>query len=211
MRANVYIVSAPSGSGKTTLLRSLLRAFSDLKFSVSHTTRQPRDGEQNGADYFFVDRPAFTKMIDRGEFLEWAEYQGQLYGTARLWVESNLEAGCDVILDIDVQGAGQVRKKIPEAVTIFIMPPSYGELERRLRERSRPSGGASESEESILRRLEIAKGEIPLCREYHYVVVNDVLQNSIQLLESIVRSGRATPERQDARIAEIIASFGGNA
>jgi guanylate kinase len=211
MRANVYIVSAPSGSGKTTLLRNLLRTFSDLKFSVSHTTRQPREGEQNGADYFFIDRTVFTGMAAGGEFLEWAEYQGQLYGTARSWVERNLEAGCDVILDIDVQGARQVRKKVPEAVTIFVMPPSYAELERRLRERSRPAGGASESEESIRRRLEIAKKEIPVCREYDYIVINDVLQNSIQLLESIVRSGRATPERQEARIEEIIASFGGNA
>jgi guanylate kinase len=211
MRANVYIVSAPSGSGKTTLLRNLLRTFGDLKFSVSHTTRQPRDGELNGADYFFIDRAVFTGMADRGEFLEWAEYQGQLYGTARSWVESNLEAGCDVILDIDVEGARQVRSRIPGALTIFIMPPSYSELERRLRERSRPSGGASESEESIRRRLEIAKREIRFYRDYDYIVVNDVLQNSIQLLESIVQSGRATPERQEARIEEIIASFGGTA
>jgi guanylate kinase len=211
MRANVYIVSAPSGSGKTTLLRSLLRTFSDLKFSVSHTTRQPRDGEQDGADYFFVDRPVFTGMIERGEFLEWAEYQGQLYGTARSWVEKNLAAGCDVILDIDVQGAHQVRTKIPSALTIFVLPPSYAELERRLRARSRPSGAASESEESILRRLEIAKKEILVYRDYDYIVVNDVLDNSIRLLESIVLSGRATPERQEARIEEIIASFGGTA
>ncbi|HEX4998840.1 MAG TPA: guanylate kinase [Terriglobia bacterium] len=211
MRANVYIVSAPSGSGKTTLLRALLRTFGDLKFSVSHTTRQPREGERDGIDYFFVDHPAFKNMIERGEFLEWAEYQGQLYGTARAWVESNLDAGCDVILDIDVEGASQVRRQIPYAVTIFVMPPSYNQLEQRLRSRSRPQAGASESEESIRRRLEIAKKEILHYRDYDYIVVNDVLDHSIRLLESIVQSGRAKPARQEDRIEKIIASFGGTA
>src|SRR5215475_8883272 len=116
MRAKVYIVSAPSGSGKTTLLQHLLRTFKDLRFSVSHTTRQPRAGEKHGVDYFFTDRSTFVSMAERGEFLEWAEYYGQLYGTARSFVEQHIEAGCDVILDIDVQGARQVKAKIPEAI-----------------------------------------------------------------------------------------------
>src|SRR4029453_524234 len=107
MRANVYIVSAPSGSGKTTLLQSLLKTFKDLKFSVSHTTRQPRQGERNGVDYFFVESSEFMKMVERREFLEWAEYYGQLYGTSRLFVEENVGSGRDVILDIDVNGARQ--------------------------------------------------------------------------------------------------------
>src|SRR6185503_16364671 len=108
MRGNLYIVSAPSGSGKTTLLQHLLRTFKELRFSISYTTRQPRGGEQNGADYFFVDRPTFLGMIERGEFLEWAEYYGQLYGTARSFVQQSLETGNSIILDIDVQGARQV-------------------------------------------------------------------------------------------------------
>jgi guanylate kinase len=203
MRANVYIVSAPSGSGKTTLLQSLLRTFKDLKFSVSHTTRQPRHGERNGVDYFFTERSAFLEMVDRGEFLEWAEYYGQLYGTSRTFVEENLAAGRDVILDIDVKGAMQVKDKIQDAIGVFIMPPSFAELERRLRVRRQ------ESDEAIHRRLEIAREEIGYCRLYDYIVVNDVLEDSVQVLEAIIRSGRARPWRQQTRVEEIIASFGG--
>jgi guanylate kinase len=203
MRGNLYIVSAPSGSGKTTLLQYLLKSFNALMFSVSHTTRQPRDGESNGVDYFFTDRKTFIEMVDRGEFLEWAEYHGQLYGTARRFVEEHLEAGRDVILDIDVQGAGQVKSKIRDAISIFVLPPSFAELERRLRSRNR------EPEDAIRRRLEIAKREILFYRDYDYIIVNDILQNSIQILESIVRSQGATPRRQQERIEEILASFGG--
>ena len=205
MRANVYIVSAPSGSGKTTLLQSLLKTFKDLKFSVSHTTRQPREGERNGVDYFFTERAKFKEMADRGEFLEWAEYYGQLYGTSRAFVEGHMSAGRDVILDIDVNGARQVKSRIQDAIAVFIMPPSFAELERRLRVRRQ------ESEEAIQRRLEIARGEISFCRDYDYIVVNDVLEDSVQTLEAIVRTGRARPIRQQARIEEIIASFGGTA
>jgi guanylate kinase len=205
MRANLYIVSAPSGSGKTTLLQRLLPSFSDLRFSISHTTRQPRTGETNGVDYFFVDRPEFLSMVDRGAFLEWAEYYGQLYGTSHHFVEQQLSEGCDVILDIDVQGARQVKSRIPEAIAVFILPPSFAELERRLRSRR------LESDEAIHRRLEIAKGEIPYYRDYDYIVINEVLEKSIQLLESIVRSGHALPSRQQVRIEEIISSFGGSA
>jgi len=205
MRGNVYIVSAPSGSGKTTLLQLLLRTFTDLKFSVSHTTRQPRAGERHGVDYYFTDRSTFTDMVKRGEFLEWAEYYGQLYGTARSFVEEHTAAGSDVILDIDIQGARQVKTKISDAIAVFVLPPSFAELERRLRSRR------LESNEDIHRRLEIAKGEILYYRDYDYIVVNDVLENSIQTLEAIVRSGRAIPSRQQPRIEEIIASFGGTA
>jgi guanylate kinase len=205
MRANVYIVSAPSGSGKTTLLQSVLKTFKDLKFSVSHTTRQPRQGERDGVDYFFTEREKFREMAARDEFLEWAEYYGQLYGTSRAFVEQHVSAGRDVILDIDVAGARQVKSKIEDAIGVFIMPPSFAELERRLRARRQ------ESDEAIHRRLEIARGEIPFCRSYDYIVVNDVLEDSVQALEAIVRAGRALPWRQQARIEEIIASFGGTA
>src|SRR5437870_12742291 len=128
MRGNLYIVSAPSGSGKTTLLQNLLRTFGELRFSVSYTTRSPRVGEQHGVDYFFVDRLTFLGMVERGEFMEWAEYYSQLYGTARSFVENHLENGRDVILDIDVQGARQVKAKFSEATAIFILPPSFAEL-----------------------------------------------------------------------------------
>ena len=205
MRANVYIVSAPSGSGKTTLLQHLLRTFKDLKFSVSYTTRQPRSGEKDGVDYFFTDRNTFLQMVDDGEFLEWTEYQGQLYGTAKSWVDQQLEVGADVILDIDVRGAREVKAKISEAIAVFVLPPSFKELDRRLRARMQ------ESDDSICSRLEIAKREILFYRDYDYIVVNDVLESSIQLLEAIVRSARAAPTRQQARIEEIIASFGGKA
>jgi guanylate kinase len=205
MRGNVYIVSAPSGSGKTTLLQSLLKTFKDLKFSVSHTTRQPRQGERNGIDYFFTERPDFLKMADNGEFLEWAEYYGQLYGTSRAFVDEHANAGSDVILDIDVNGARQVKEQIKDAISVFIMPPSFAVLENRLRLRRQ------ESDEAIHRRLEIARSEIHSCHNYDYIVVNDVLDESIQVLEAIVRTGRARPGRQRARIEEIIASFGGTA
>jgi len=205
MRANIYIVSAPSGSGKTTLLQSLLKTFKDLKFSVSHTTRQPRQGERNGVDYFFTERSEFLKMVERNEFLEWAEYYGQLYGTSRAFVDEHVGGGRDVILDIDVNGARQVKEQIGEAISVFIMPPSFAVLENRLRLRRQ------ESDEAIHRRLEIARSEIHACHSYDYIVVNDVLEDSVQVLEAIVRAGGAKPQRQRARIEEIIASFGGTA
>jgi|SRR5688572_7182778 len=205
MRANVYIVSAPSGSGKTTLLQSLLKTFTDLKFSVSHTTRLPRQAERNGVDYFFTERSRFQEMAERGDFLESAEYYGQLYGTSRAFVEEHVNSGRDVILDIDVHGARQVKEKIKDAISVFIMPPSFAELERRLRTRRQ------ESDEAIHRRLEIARSEIAFCRDYDYIVINEVLEDSLKALEAIVRAGRVRPWRQQARIEEIIASFGGTA
>ncbi len=205
MRGNLYIVSAPSGSGKTTLLQHLLRSFKELKFSVSHTTRRPRQGEHNGMDYFFIDRAAFLGMVESGQFLEWAEFNGELYGTGRVFVHEQLEGGKDVILDIDVQGAKQVKSKMQDAIAIFILPPSFAELERRLKARM------LEPADVIRRRLEIAKGEIQFYRDYDYIIINDVLENSILLLESIVRTGTVKPPRQQARVEEIIASFGGRA
>jgi guanylate kinase len=205
MRGNLYIVSAPSGSGKTTLLQHLLRSFKALKFSVSYTTRSARTGERHGIDYFFTDRAAFREMADRGEFLEWAEFNGQLYGTGRVFVEKHLEQGEDVILDIDVQGTKQVKAKFKEARAIFVLPPSFKELERRLKSRM------LEPDDIIQRRLEIEKREIQFYREYDYIIINDVLENSILLLEAIVRSGTAVPSHQQGRIEEIIASFGGSA
>jgi guanylate kinase len=142
-------------------------------------------------------------MVDRGEFLEWAEFNGHLYGTTRAFVEKHINAGRNVILDIDVQGATQVKAKIKDATAIFVLPPSFEELKRRLEERR------LESEDVIRKRLEIAKNEIVFYRDYDYIIINDILDHSIRLLESIVLSGTATPQRQQSRIEEIIASFGG--
>jgi guanylate kinase len=142
-------------------------------------------------------------MVEGGDFLEWAEFNGQLYGTTRAFVEDHIQSGRDVILDIDVQGAYQVKAKLPDATAIFILPPSFDELKRRLRARM------LESDEIIRRRLDIAKEEIRFYRDYDYIIINDVLDNSIHLLECIVRTGTAVPHRQQGRIEEIIASFGG--
>jgi guanylate kinase len=154
-------------------------------------------------DYFFVDRPAFLRMVDLDEFLEWAEFNGQLYGTSRRFVEEQIVTGRDVILDIDVNGARQVKAKVADATAIFVLPPSFEELKRRLKARM------LEPDDVIHRRLEIAKGEIRFYRDYDYIIINDILEKSILLLESIVRTGTAMPERQQGRIEEIIASFGG--
>lgn len=205
MRGNVYIVSAPSGSGKTTLVDQLLRTFEHLTFSVSHTTRPPRGEETDGVEYHFVDRHAFQGMIERGEFLEWAEYQGHLYGTGRQFVENQLRDGKDVILDIDVEGARQVRSRLDRAISVFILPPSFPELERRLRARQ------LEPEEIVRKRLEIARREILCYRDYDYVIINDVLDDSLETLRSILRAVRCRAPNQEERIQAIIASFGGSA
>jgi guanylate kinase len=143
------------------------------------------------------------RIVEAGEFLEWAEFNGQLYGTSREFVHEVLEAGRDVILDIEVQGARQVKTKIDSAIAIFVLPPSFEELKRRLTARM------LESDDMIRRRLEIAKKEILFYRDYDYIIINDILENSISLLESIVRSGAALPTQQEGRVEEIIASFGG--
>ena len=203
LRGNLYIVSAPSGSGKTTLLQQLIRNFEDLTFSISHTTRLPRGSEKHGVEYFFVDRGEFFGMAEKDEFLEHAEYHGNLYGTSRKFVEVNLEMGKNVILDIDVQGARQVKARNEDAVSLFLLPPSFAELERRLRTRR------LEDDDTISKRLVIAKSEILRCRDYDYIVVNDKIEESVRQLEAIVRSGTAEVQQEESRIDDIIASFGG--
>ena len=203
LRGNLYIVSAPSGSGKTTLLDQLITKFDDLIFSVSYTTRQPRGEEKDGVEYFFVGRDKFRQMVEREEFLEFAEVHGKYYGTSQQFVDENLEAGRSVILDIDVQGKALVQEKVPEAVTVFLMPPSYGELERRIKARQ------LEDDATIRMRLAIAKKESQRYGDYDYIVVNDRLDESAVVLEAVIRAGAARPANQEARIQEIIDSFGG--
>jgi guanylate kinase len=188
-RGIVFIISAPSGSGKTTLTNRLLSLVPGLEFSISYTTREPRGSEQSGREYFFVSRDEFENMLANDEFLEHANVFGHYYGTARRFLEEATRAGKDLVLDIDVQGAQQVKDRMPEAVSIFIMPPSRQVLERRLRNRSQAENVTSE--EVIRRRLEEAAREIEKYPKYDYILVNDQLEESIDQLKAIVLAERA--------------------
>ncbi len=186
----LFILSAPSGAGKTTLLKRVMADLPGLAFSVSHTTRVPRVGEQEGMDYYFVNRSQFETMREQGLFLEWAEVHGNLYGTSKPAVVAQLEAGVDVVLDIDVQGAAIIREfaAIP-TVSLFISPPSLQELERRLR------GRGTDSEETILLRLQNARKEMQAAVVYDYLVVNDHLEQAIDTLRAIVIAERSRGHR----------------
>lgn len=179
-RGQLFIISAPSGAGKTTLARRLVRDMDDTVFSVSHTTRAMRPGETHGTDYFFVDRRQFEDMAEAGEFLEYAEVFGNLYGTSRAEVDRLLQAGKNVLLDIDWQGARKVRSQIPQVPSIFILPPSREELERRLRARGQDSDAV------ILNRMQEADEQMGHRGEYSHVVVNDDLEGALADLKSIV-------------------------
>jgi guanylate kinase len=184
----LFILSAPSGSGKSTLVNRLRSLVSDLDFSVSFTTRAPRGSEEEGREYHYVDRATFERMQQNDEFLESANVFGNLYGTARQSLTNAVKRGKDLLLDIDVQGAAQVRQRMPDAVSVFLMPPNPDELARRLRERSRAEG--SIIEEVIRRRLAKARVEIENYDEYGYILVNDVLDHAVEELEAIVASER---------------------
>jgi guanylate kinase len=180
----VIVVSAPSGAGKTTVVHRLLREMPGLRFSVSHTTRAPRGHEREGVEYYFVARAAFERLRDDGKLLEWAEVHGNLYGTGLEEEKRAHEDGVDLLLDVDVQGAVQVREKMAEAVTVFILPPSYEVLERRLR------GRGEDDESTVKRRLAAAGQEIKAYNNYDFAIVNDDLDASVEALKSIVRAGR---------------------
>jgi len=181
---NVYIISAPSGSGKSTLVGKVQPLIPHLDFSVSYTTRQARGNEQNGREYFFVSRQEFDEMVRRGEFLEYAEVFGNCYGTAKRFLAEAQQKGHDLLLDIDVQGAAQIKRKLPEAVSIFILPPDRKTLEARLRHRS------LDKEEVIQRRLVTASREIEKYREYDYILINDRLEESVDALKAILLAER---------------------
>jgi guanylate kinase len=189
MSGTVFIISAPSGSGKTTLTNRLLSLVPGLQFSISYTTREPRGSEENAREYFFVSREQFEKMLADGEFLEHADVFGNYYGTARRFLEQATRQGKDLLLDIDVQGAKQVKDKMPEAVSIFILPPSREELDKRLRSRSQAENVTSK--EVIRRRLEEAAREIEKYPNYDYILINDRLEESIDLLQAIVLAERS--------------------
>jgi guanylate kinase len=182
--SGVFIISAPSGSGKSTLVNRVREIVPGLKFSISYTTRAPRAGEQNGREYFFVSRTEFEKMIRQDDFLEYADVFGHYYGTARSFLSLAQQEGKDLLLDIDVQGAEQIKRKIPEAVRIFVMPPNRQELEKRLRTRS------LDAEAVIQRRLVTASREIENYKKYDYILVNDRLEESVDALKSILLAER---------------------
>ena len=180
----VIVVSAPSGAGKTTVVARVLQDLQGIRFSVSHTTRPPRGDEREGVDYHYVDRAAFTRLRDEGRLLEWAEVHGNLYGTCRSELDLARAEGRDVLLDLDVQGAAQVRKAIPDAVTVFVLPPSFQELEHRLR------GRGQDDEATIERRLAVAGREIQAFKDYDYALVNDDVDACVEGLKSIIRAAR---------------------
>ncbi len=189
-RGRLYVIAAPSGAGKTSLVRALMQREPGLRFSISYTTRRQRPTEQHGRDYFFVDRDEFDRMIAAGEFLEHAQVFDNRYGTARRFVEDALSNGKDLILEIDWQGARQVRAALPECVSIFILPPSRAELERRLR------GRGTDSEDVIRRRLRDAAADMTHWDEFDYVVVNDDFDRALDDLSEIV-AGRGDASRRD--------------
>jgi guanylate kinase len=184
----LFIISAPSGSGKSTLVSELRKQVSGVEFAISWTTRPPRGSEENGREYNFTSREEFEQMLEAGVFLEHAEVFGNLYGTARNSLDDARAAGHDLLLDIDVQGAAQVRAKMPEAVSIFVMPPNPKVLRTRLRNRSRAEGVVNEEE--VYRRLNEASKEIENYREYGYILVNDILDRAVAQLEAIVLAER---------------------
>ncbi len=180
----IFILSAPSGAGKTTLINGLLKIFPDIALSVSYTTRSRRRGEIHGRDYFFVGKRAFAAVRARGGFAEWAAVHGSLYATPRRPLERNIQRGRDVLLDIDVQGARKIKKLYPRAVSIFLLPPSWQELEKRLALRG------TDREESIRRRLENARREIRAIMRYNYLVVNQDVREALDRLKSIIIAER---------------------
>jgi guanylate kinase len=187
----VFIISAPSGSGKTTLARALQENVEKLLFSVSHTTRQPRSSEKNGREYYFVTVPEFMSMVKKDEFLEYASVHDNYYGTAKRNLAEAQKLAEDLLLDIDVQGAAQIKAKIPEAVGIFVLPPSFKVLEDRLRNRRDSYAEKIDSEETIRRRLRAAAREVENYSKYDYILVNQDLEQSLQQLKAIVASERA--------------------
>ena len=196
-RGTLFVVSAPSGAGKTTLCREVRQRLTDLAYSVSVTTRPPRPGEMDGVDFRFVGVPEFRAMRDRGELAEWATVHGNFYGTRARSLDDALAVGRDVLLDIDTQGAAQLRDRYPDAVLIFILAPSVKDLEQRLRERR------SDAEVEIERRLVRAREEIVLWRRYDYLIVNRDVKEALVELESIIMAERCRVKRIDLTLPDL--------
>lgn len=201
MKGNLIIISSPSGGGKGTLIKEILKIVPNIGYSVSFTTREMRVGETNGTDYFFVSRAEFERLIASGEFLEFAEVHGNLYGTSLNQVKIKIDSGQDVILEIDVQGAQSVRQILPEAVSIFILPPSFAILQSRLKTR------ATENLKDLDLRLENSFGEVMHVRDFEYVVINDEVSEATAKLQTVVLAERLKRIRQAEAIQGILDSF----
>ena len=197
-RGKLFVVAAPSGAGKTSLVRALMQRIPELKFSISYTTRPKRENEQHGRDYFFVEKTEFERMIAAGEFLEHANVYGNFYGTSRRQVDSMLEAGSNVLLEIDWQGAQQITRSMPERRAIFILPPSRSALEARLR------GRGTDSEEVIARRLQASIADLSHWNEFDYVVINDDFEQATDDLEAIVRGQGEHLRRDRPEVAQLM-------
>ena len=198
MSGNLFIITAASGAGKTSLVRAMLEIDKQIKLSISYTTRQPRPGEVNGVHYHFVDDDTFLKMLDEGDFLESAHVHEARYGTSKTCVDEVLARDEDLVLEIDWQGAAQVRELYPEAISIFILPPSIPELESRLR------GRGQDSEQVIAKRLAAARSEMSHVGEFEYVTINDKFEQALQDLMAIVRTQRLKCDKQLVRHAELV-------
>lgn len=198
LRGNLFIVAAPSGGGKTSLVKKLLNALEDIEVSVSHTTRAIRPGEQEGVDYFFVTQAQFLRMVDEGAFVEHAVVFDQYYGTSVAQIQNRLAAGIDVVLDIDWQGAAQIRRLFPQAVSIFIIPPSLHALKQRLQDRKQ------DNEETISQRMQRAQDELSHFTEFDYLIINDEFGQAAVELQAIVQANRLTFDRQSAKIGKLL-------
>lgn len=198
---NVFVISAPSGTGKSTLTQRLVSRTEGLIFSISTTTRAPREGEVEGRDYFFVDADTFDARIAEGGFLEWVEVYGNRYGTGRDWIIEQLGKGVDVLLDIETMGAAALKERMPDAVMIFLLPPSAAELERRLR------GRGKDSEEQIRLRLAYARNELEHFAEYDHLIVNEDLESAYRQLESVVLAARSRRSRMEGTARQLLAEF----
>jgi guanylate kinase len=198
---NLFVVAAPSGAGKSSLVKALLELDSHLAVSVSHTTRQPRGQEQDGREYHFVDERTFREMIDRGEFFEWALVHGHLYGTSRKAIEARLQGGEDVVLEIDWQGALQIKKLFPHAVLIFILPPSWDELRQRLHRRG------EDGTDAIDERLANAREEVAQARHFDFVIVNSLFETALFDLKTVVHSQRLKYAAQQRNKSQVFAAL----
>jgi guanylate kinase len=201
MPGNLFVIVAPSGTGKTSLVAELLKREAGMRLSISYTTRAPRAGEVDGREYHFIGVPEFEKMIAVRDFLEHARVHGNYYGTSRSWIEREIAGDHDVLLEIDWQGAAQVRGLFPHLVGMFILPPSIEELRRRLQ------GRGKDSAETIQRRLAGAREEISHVLEFEYIIVNDRFEQALEEILSVVRAARVSRARQSIRLASLIDEF----